>query len=126
MQYCIGFCKHQHESAISIHMSCPTLSPSPNPSHPSRLSQSTQFEPPASYSKFPLSVLPMVMYLFQWYSFTLSFPLLPSLCPQTCSLCLHLHCCPTNRFISTIFLDSICLCSVSSVQFSRLVMSDSL
>ena len=31
---------------------------------------------------------------------TLSFPLV---CPQACSLCLHLHCCPANRFISTIF-----------------------
>ena len=29
------------------------------------------------------------------------------LCPQACSLWLPLHCCPTDRFISTIFLDSI-------------------
>ena len=36
-----------------------------------------------------------------------SHPLLPLLCPQVCSLCLHLYCCPTNRFISTVFLDSI-------------------
>ena len=34
-------------------------------------------------------------------------PLLPLLFPQVCSLCLCLHCCPANRFISTIFLDSI-------------------
>ena len=36
------------------------------------------------------------------------------------SLCLRLHCCPANRFISTIFLDSIymcccCCCYVASV-----------
>ena len=32
------------------------------------------------------------------------------LCLQVCSPCLHLHCCPANRFISTIFLDSIYMC----------------
>ena len=32
-------------------------------------------------------------------------PLLPPLCPQVCSLCLCLYCCPTDRLISTtIFL----------------------
>ena len=35
-----------------------------------------------------------------------SHPLL-LLCPHECPLCLFLHCCPANRFISTIFLDSI-------------------
>ena len=31
-----------------------------------------------------------------------------------CSLCLRLHCCPANRFISTVLLDSICCyCSVA-------------
>ena len=34
-------------------------------------------------------------------------PLLPPPCLSVCSLYLHLHCCPVNRFISTIFLDSI-------------------
>ena len=45
----------QHESATGIHMSPPSwtsLLP-PTPSHPSRLSMSTGFELPASYSKFP-------------------------------------------------------------------------
>ena len=31
--------------------------------------------------------------MFQSYSFNLSLPLLPPLCPQACSLSLHLHCC---------------------------------
>ena len=35
-----------------------------------------------------------------------SSPLLPSLCPQFCSLRLHLYSCPADWFISTIFLDS--------------------
>ena len=34
------------------------------------------------------------------------FPLL-ELCPQVYSLSLHLHCCPANKFINTIFLDSV-------------------
>ena len=34
----------------------------------------------------------------------------PSLCPQVCSLCLGLYSCSANRFISTIFLDSIYIC----------------
>ena len=42
----------------------------------------------------------MSMLLFQ---FT---PLLPSLCPQFCSLRLHLYSCPADWLISTIFLDS--------------------
>ena len=51
--------------------------------------------------------LHMVIYMSQCYSFSLWVSLLPLLCPQICSLCLHLHCCPANRFISTAFLDSI-------------------
>ena len=43
---------HQQESAIGIPMSSPCW-PS---SHPSRLSQSTGFELPASYNKFPLLI----------------------------------------------------------------------
>ena len=49
---------HQHESVIVIHMSPPSWTSlwPPTPSHPSRLSQSTRFELPASYSKFPLAI----------------------------------------------------------------------
>ena len=34
-------------------------------------------------------------------------PLLPVLCPYICPLCLRLYCYTTNRFIRTIFLDSL-------------------
>ena len=34
------------------------------------------------------------------------------LCPQVHSLHLHLYSCPVNRFISTIFLDSMYMCNV--------------
>ena len=46
---------HQHESAIGMHMSPPSWTSLP-PSHPSRWSQSIEFELPASYSKFPLTI----------------------------------------------------------------------
>ena len=36
--------------------------------------------------------------MFRCYSLNLSHPLLLALCPQICFLCLHLHCCPINRF----------------------------
>ena len=49
---------HQDELAIGIHMFPPswTSLPPPTPSHPSRSSQCTGFELPASYSKFPLVI----------------------------------------------------------------------
>ena len=49
-----------------------------------------------------------------------------SACPWVYSVCLFLHCCPINKFFSTIFLDSVYMHSVSSVQFSLWVVSDSL
>ena len=62
---------YQHESAIGIHMNTYihtspyihmssihtyVLPPPPTAFHSSRLSQSTRFELPASYSKFPLAI----------------------------------------------------------------------
>jgi len=52
-------------------------------------------------------ILHMIVYICQCYSLNLSHPLFPSLCPQVHSIHLHLYSCPANRFISTIFLDSI-------------------
>ena len=49
----------------------------------------------------------MAICMFQCYSVNSSHPLLPLPFPQVCSLCLHLYSCSTNRFIITIFLDSI-------------------
>ena len=45
--------------------------------------------------------------MFSCYALTSSHPFLPLLCPQGCFLCLSIYCCPVNRFIGTIFLDSI-------------------
>ena len=69
----------QCESAISVHASPPSWTSLPPPalSHPSWLSQSTRLSS-LSHSNFPLlSVLRVVMYLFQCCSFSsshLSFP----------------------------------------------------
>ena len=52
----------------------------------------------------------MVIYLFQCCCLGLSHPLLPWLRPQVCSLCPHLCACLTDRFISTVSLDSMCMC----------------
>ena len=57
----------------------------------------------------------MVKAIFQCYSLNSSQPVLPLLCPQVCFLCLLLYSCPENRFISTVFLDSICISSVQSL-----------
>ena len=63
---------------------------------------------PVSHSKSPLAIcFTYGMYMFPCYSLSWSPSPFPLLCPQVCSLCLYLHCCPINRFISTIFLDSI-------------------
>ena len=69
------------------------------------------FELPESTVNFHwLSVLHIVRCMFPGYSFQSSHPLLPTLCPQVCSLCLHLHCCPANRFMNTIFLGCMYTC----------------
>ena len=97
--------------------SCTSLPPS-TPSHLSRSSQSTGSELPVSYSKFHRLTNFTYGNICQCSSFNLSHPLLPHLCPWVCSLWLCLQCCHENRFISTIFLDSIymltrniCFCS---------------
>ena len=79
-------------------------------SHPSRTSQSTG----TSFlyytaNSHQLSALHIVMQVFQCYSLNSSHTFLPLLCSQVHFLCLHLYSCPANRFISSIFLDTICL-----------------
>ena len=99
---------HQHESAIGIHMSppsWPSLLP-PTTSQPSKLSQSPGLSSLShTANSHWLSILHVILYMFPCYSFHSSHPLLSLPESQVCSLCLNLHCCSTNRFISTIFLD---------------------
>ena len=118
---------HQREWAIGIHVSPAfwTFLPPPTPSYPlgchTALGLSSLHHTARSHYLSHLlyshtesshwlcfAILHMVMYKLQSYSLNSSLPLLPPLCP-VCSLWLHLHCCPANRFISTIFLHSICM-----------------
>ena len=61
---------------------------------------------PLVHNKFPIAVLHRIIQMFLCCSLNPSHPLLPPLCLQVCSLCLCLYCCPADRFICTIFLDS--------------------
>ena len=49
------------------------------------------------------------VFMCQWYPLNLSHSLLLLLCLQICPLCLHLYSCQANRFITTVFLDSMCM-----------------
>ena len=63
-------------------------------------------ELPVSQGKFPLAIYFTYgkMYTFPHSFLSSTHPLFSPLCPQVCTLGLRLHCCPENRFISTIFL----------------------
>ena len=103
-----GFC---HTSTWNGHSYTYVPAESPSPSYPSRLSQTTGFGFPVSYSKFPLAIY--FTYGHVYVSMLLSQIIPPSpspLCPKVCSSCLHLLCFPTSSIIGTTFLDSIYMC----------------
>ena len=101
--------RHQHESALCIHMSSPSwtsLQP-PTPSHSSSLSQSPGLSPLSHTANSHWEATShMVVYMFPCASPHLSHPS----SPHTVSTSLHSlsvsPLLPANRFISTIFLDS--------------------
>ena len=109
LQYYVGFC----QTLTWISPRCtyiPSLLILLSISHPSRWLQSPSLSSLShiAYSHW-LFILYMVLYRCPCDSLHFCHPILPplTLCPQSVSLCLHLHCCPVNRIISTIFLDSI-------------------
>ena len=53
------------------------------------------------------SIIYMIMYMFQCYSFKSTHPHILPLSPKVCSLHLCLLCCLTCKIVSTIFLNSI-------------------
>ena len=129
---------HQHESAIGVYMFPPSwtfLPPHPTPLGCHRALDLKSLHHTANlYWLF----LHMVMYLFQCYSSSSSLSPSPTVMTSL-SLCLHLHCCPANRFVSTICLDSniwvniwylffsfwlISLCIIRS-NFFQLIRTDS-
>ena len=96
-------------SQSTLHMSPPswTFLQLPTPVYPSGLSQSTLLSF-LLYSNFPLAICfaydnVYVSRLLSQLASPLPFPTVP----KVCSLCLHLYYYPANRFINTIFLDSI-------------------
>ena len=112
LKCCAGFCctttyglwiGHKYTCVPSVL----SISPCP-PSHPSRSTQSTELSS-WSYTAAScwLSMLHMAAYICQCYPLNLSPPLLLLLCLNVCSLCSYLHFCHANRFIRTIFIDSI-------------------
>ena len=110
LQYCVGFCSMSTWTSHSyIYVPPHFLEPSSHlPLHPTPLGchralglSSLNY----TANSHLLSILPMVMYV----SMLLSQFVPPSPSPTvstSLSLCLSLHCCPENRLISTIFLDS--------------------
>ena len=72
------------------------LCPLPTPSHCHRALASQHH----TLNSHWLSILHMVIYMFQCYSLKSSHPLLPLLCPKVCSLCLCLLCCPWSLVLS--------------------------
>ena len=108
---------------------CPLLfecssHPIPTSSHPSRSSQNTGLSSLHHIANCPwLSVLHVVTCMLRRHSLNSSYPSLPPLCPQVCPLCLGLYSYPANRFISTIFLDSVYLHQHMISVFSFLLTS---
>ena len=90
------------------YISMVTLPSASSPIPPLQVVTGHRAEFPESYSKFPSAVcftygnVCVSVLLCQFVP-----PSLPSLCPRVGSLHLRLHCCPAERFICTIFLDSL-------------------
>ena len=87
----------------------PIASPHPSPFHPSGSSQSARLHSVLYSSSHWWFALHVIVHVCQSNVISLSYPLLPTLCPPVHSLHLHLHFFSVNRFIRTIniFLDPI-------------------
>ena len=88
------FVIHHHEPAIGIHMFPPSWNSFPPPSHPTPLGcpRAPGWAPCVVANSHWLSILHTVLYMHQCYALNSSHLLLPLLCPQVSSLCLHLYC----------------------------------
>ena len=106
LQWCLLYNDmNQPQVYISPHILKPLSRPSPL--CPSRLSQSTGFECPASCVDLHwFSILHMVIYMFQCYFFISSHPCLLPQNPKICSLYLCLFRCLAYRIVIAIFLNA--------------------
>ena len=104
----------QCEPAITIHISSATWASFPSSHHTALGNHRVPSRTPVLYRNFsPAIYFTHDVYICIYMSMLLphsSHALHPPLCPQVHTLQLHLHSFPANRFISTIFLDSICMC----------------
>ena len=104
---------HQHESALGIHMSPPSWT-----SHLSLLPTLLGCHRALVWAPWVIQKVPSgYRFYMRWcicFHVASSIrPILsfPTLCSHVSSLCLCLHCCSANSFISTIFLDSMYMLS---------------
>ena len=106
LQYCNGFANYQHELATGKHVSFHPEPPSHLPPDPIHLG--CLRAPALGALLYALnfhwsSILHMAIYMFQYYSLTLSHPHFLPLSPKVCSLHLHLPCFPTCRIVISSF-----------------------
>ena len=106
LQCCVGFCHKQFESAVVTQIPLPS-GPPPSPLHCSRSSQDARLGSLLQSGFPPPSVSHVTVDRCQRYFFQSSYQILPQLTPRNNSLHLYLHSFPANRFINTIFLDSV-------------------
>ena len=109
LQCYVGFCYTTVQIRYKYTYIPSLLSLPPNStSHPSRSSQSSRLGSLCcTATSHQPSTLHKIEYICQCYFLHLSHSLPPPLCPQVHSLHLHIHSFPANRFINTIFLNSI-------------------
>ena len=115
----VVFAIHQQESAMDAHVSPNPEPPSPPPSppHPSGLSQSIDFECPASCIKLALVICFTCGNICVSMLFSQIIPPSPSPTEFKSSLHLCLFCCLAYRVIVTVFLNSIYMHSYTVLVF---------
>ena len=108
LQNCVGFRTTMRVSrncnVYSLLLEPPSPLPIPSPLDHHR---GSGWAPCYAAISQQLSILHMVMYICQGYFLHSSYFLLPPLYPQVRSLCLRLHSFPVERFINSVFLDSM-------------------
>ena len=118
------FLLYDSESAICTHISPLFLSLPPSPSSPVppvQVITEHQAKLPVPYSRVLLAVC--LTHGSEYMSIPISQPPhSPAPCPHVCYLHLHLYSCPADRFICTIFLDSLS-CVTSGQSLSSLCFS---
>ena len=98
----------QCESAVSVHIYLPSEPSSHHPVSSLQVSTGHWGQPPCLYGSLPPAICLTRGSVYMSALFSKLIPPSPSLLyPHIHSLCLCLYSCPADRFISTVFLDSI-------------------